>query len=895
VNTRNDLPAGTVTLLFTDVEGSTNLLHALGDHYADILGAHRRILRDAFRGHGGIEVDTQGDAFFYAFPDAVAGVMAAAAAQRALAGHAWPAGHPLRVRMGLHTGEPIRTDDGYVGIDLHQGARLMAAAAGGQAIVSEATARVLAGRGLPGLSLADLGEHRFKDFGLPQRVFQIAGEGLETEFPPLRTLSARFANIPTLAGALIGRDDEIAALVGLLVGEGERLVTLTGPGGTGKTSIALRAGAELLEHMQAGVVFCDLSPVTDPALLAPAIARALGLRETGGVSTLDVVTAFLGEKQLLLILDNLEQLLDGVAIVSRLLDACPRIAVLATSRAPLRLAGEREQPVDPLTVADALELLVILARRATTEFSLEGDRRDQAMALCLRLDNLPLAIELAAARLRLFELPELLARLDTRLALLTGGRRDAPERQQTLRATLDWSYELLGDTERRTLARVAVFAGGFTMEAAEDVCGASFDEIGVLVEQNLVRRQGNRLTLLETIREYGLERLAESGEERVLRDRHAEWFTALSEHASVQLYGPSMVSWLDRLELELDNLRGAIAFLLEAGLGDRALRITSPIVIFWEARRAAEGRRALDATLAHRSGADPALLARGLVAAGHLTFFAGDMSSARAYFEEAVGITRGFGDPTWLALSLARLSWVAMETELPDEQFELASEALTLLDGITEPWARAETLNFVGTAIANGHERSRGVALLEQSRAAYLAMGNEQRAAEVLNNLGWAAMLDGDFDAARDFHLRNLEVARSIRDGFRLTLALGNLGLIAALTGKLDEARPLTFENLTVLRDRGERRNIGEALVVAAACAAHRANGRDAARLAGASEAIYGLGGVLWNDFERRIIDAYVFPAVGPGGESLAGAREEGKSLTVHEAIALALEVLDDG
>ena len=420
-----------MTLLFTDVEGSTSLLRALGDRYVDLLATHRRLLREAFRARGGVEVDAQGDAFFYAFPDAAGGVLAAADAQRALASQEWPEGHELRVRMGLHTGAPIRTDEGYVGIDLHKAARLMAAAAGGQVVVSEATAGSLAARALDDAWLTDLGEHLLKDFGVAQRVYQLAGRGLEADFPPLRTLSARFVNIPPLDGPLVGREQEVAAVVGLLVDERERLVTLTGPGGTGKTSLALRAGAELLERMTHGVVFCDLAPVADHALLPSAIAAALGLRETSGVLTVDVIAAFVGEKQLLMILDNLEQLLGGVAVIAHLIAACPQLAIIATSRSPLRLAAEREQPVDPLTPNDALELLIVRARRADPRFSLDGDLREQAIALCARLDHLPLAIELAATRLRLFPLPELLARLDTRLSLLTSGRRDAPARQRT--------------------------------------------------------------------------------------------------------------------------------------------------------------------------------------------------------------------------------------------------------------------------------------------------------------------------------------------------------------------------------------------------------------------------------------------------------------------------------
>jgi predicted ATPase len=896
VEARIDLPTGTVTLLLTDVAGSTSLLHVLGDGYAAVLATHHALLRDAFRARGGVEVDSEGDAFFFAFPDAAAGLFAAADGQRALAAHAWPGGRGMRVRMGLHTGTPIRTDEGYVGIDLHQAARLMAAAAGGQVVTSAATAALLANVELESLFLIDLGEHLLKDFGVPQRVYQLAGPGLEGQFPPLRTLSSRFANIPTLAGPLIGREDEVALVVGLFDGEGERLVTLTGPGGTGKTSLALRAAAELLDRMADGVVFCDLAPIADSTLLPSGIARALGLRESGGMPTVDVITAFVGQKQLLLILDNLEQLLDGVAVISHLLDACPQLSVLATSRAPLRLAAEREQPVDPLIPADALELLTVRARRADPRFSLEGSLRDQAITLCARLDSLPLAIELAAARLRLFSLPELLNRLDSRLSLLTGGRRDAPARQQTLRATLDWSFGLLDAAEQQTLARTAVFVGGFSAEAAEIVCGATLDEIAGLVEQNLVRSHDGRLTLLETIRDYGLERLAESGEEQAVRGRHADWFVRLSERAGPELSGTDQVAWFDRLELELDNLLAALAFLVESKDANEALRLTSSIWVFWETRRAAEGRRALKTSLENRAGADAHLAAQAMLASGTLLFWDADMQGARPYFEAGARVFRELGDDTWLAPALVRLSWVALETDKNEEALELAGEALDVVERVIEPWARAEVLNYAGCALVmGGGDRRRGRALLEQAHAEYREMGNEQRVGEVLNNLGWVVMHDGEFDLARSYHARNIVTARRTRDGSRLSHALGNLAVIAALTGQLTEARAFVLENLAVQRERGERRNVGEALIVAAAILASSSDHEAAHRLVGAAEAMYQAGGADLNEFERRILDERVFAAMENGGrEALFHARAAGRAMTTYEAIDFALEALSD-
>jgi predicted ATPase len=494
----------------------------------------------------------------------------------------------------------------------------------------------------------------------------------------------------------------------------------------------------------------------------------------------------------------------------------------------------------------------------------------------------------------LFDLPQLLTRLDTRLSLLTSGRRDAPARQRTLRATLDWSYGLLDAGEQQTLARVAIFAGGFSVAAAEVVCDASLDELAALVEQNLIRRHDGRLTLLETIREYGLERLVERGEERDLRRRHANWFVGLAERASAALYGADQVAWLDRLELELENVRAALAFLLDVADVNGALRLTSSLWIFWEARAPVEGRRALQASLEHCAGADRHLVAGAVLATGHLLFFEGDLRRAATYFEDAVRAFRQLGDDAWLAVALARLSWVALDTGRTDELLAVTADALAVLEGVTEPWARAETLNYAGTALAQAGEAARGRALLEQSREMFVAMGNDQRAAEVLNNLGWVAMLDGDFDAARRHHHQNLDVARRIRDGFRLSLALGNLGLVEALAGDLEAARPIVRENLIVLQGRDAGRNIAEALVVAAAILASRGDHEEAGRLLGASEAIYERGGGGWNHLERQVVDAHVLGTL-EAAETKAfdRARVEGRTMTDDEAIAGALAALD--
>ncbi len=494
---RPDLPTGTVTFLFTDVEGSTRLLQQHGTGYADLLAEHRRVLREAFSSHDGVEVDTQGDAFFVAFPRAADAVAAAGEAREAL--HAGL----VRVRMGLHTGEPLKTDEGYVGMDVHRAARIAAAAHGGQIVLSETTRRLLESDA----SIRDLGEHRLKDLVHAERLYQL-GDG---DFPPLRTLDA--TNLPVASSPLVGREREIEELVAML-SNGTRLLTLTGPGGTGKTRLALQVAAELVGTQRDGVFWVPLVGLSDPELLDSEVAQTIGAP--------DDLTGFLRGRQLLLLLDNFEHLLDAAPAVSTVLGAGTGVRLLVTSRAPLRVAGEQEYRLEPLPASDAVTLFVERARAVGRELTPDPT----VDAICRRLDGLPLAVELAAARTKLLAPERLLERLDSALPILTGGARDAPERQRTLRATIEWSYDLLDPASRELFARLSVFSGTFPLEAAEEVCGADLDGLATLVDSSLVKPVGDdRFLMLDTIAEYARERLEDIGAEE-FRSRHAGYFAA---------------------------------------------------------------------------------------------------------------------------------------------------------------------------------------------------------------------------------------------------------------------------------------------------------------------------------------------------------------------------------
>ncbi len=613
-----ELPAGTVTLLFSDIEGSTRLLQRAGDAYAELLAEHRRLLRESFERHDGHVVDADGDAFFVAFASASDAVAAAADAQRALAGHRWPEEHEIRVRMGLHTGEPQAIDGRYVGLDVHHGARVMAVGHGGQVLVSESTRALLD----ESVQLRDLGEHRLKDLSGPQRLYQLQIDGLDAEFPPLNTLANRPTNLPVLANALVGRDRELEEARELLAREDVRLLTLTGAGGTGKTRLALQVAAEQLERFANGVFFVSLAPVRDWELVVPTIAQTLGLREQPYEPLTETVTDYLRSRQTLLLLDNFEQVVAAAATLSGLLASAPGLTVLATSRTPLRLSGEQTYPVPPLDREQAVRLFVERAQAAVPGFELDGNA-DAVTEICERLDGLPLAIELAAPRVRTLPPPALLRRLDQRLGLLTGGARDADERQRTLRATVEWSYELLIDSERTLFSRLGVFIGGSRLDAAEALCDPD-GELGIdlldglesLVDKSLLLQRPDpdgepRFWMLETIREFALERLAADDALEDARERYARYFRGYAEQIDVEARTGDQAALFALLEADNANFRAALDWAQETRAGELMLGLATALARFWIARgHVAEGQTAFDEAFAlTEERPAPALLA----------------------------------------------------------------------------------------------------------------------------------------------------------------------------------------------------------------------------------------------------------------------------------------------
>jgi predicted ATPase/class 3 adenylate cyclase len=657
------LPTGTVTFLFTDIEGSTRLLEELGDGYAGLLEEHRETVRRAIAEHDGVEVDTQGDAFFVAFGSARDAVNAAADVQGTLAPSA------ARVRIGLHTGEATVGPDGYVGIDVHRAARICAAAHGGQILVSQST------RDLVDWPTRDLGEHRLKDLTAPQRLHQLIVDGLPDAFPPPRTLDVAATNLPVEPMPLVGRERELRDAMSLLEREEIRLLTLTGPGGVGKTRLALQLAAELVGEYEDGVFLVDLASIRDPELVVPTIGRTVGLSEAGGRPVAEALAEFLGDKRTLLVIDNVEHVVDSAPALGRLLASCRRLEVVATSREPLRVAAEQEYPVPPLSAAESVELFTDRARAVRPGFEVDGDLA-AIVEICARLDGLPLAIELAASRVKVLPPPKLLERLDQRLSLLTGGARDAPERQQTLRAAIDWSFDLLDPPEQALFTRLSVFAGGCTLEAAETVCAATIDGLASLVDKSLLaEREGSggepRFVMLETVRAYARERLEQGDELDEVRCRHAEYQLALAEEGRT-FHGdrPSREEQSDRLYDELANIRCALEWFAAAGEVESELRLASAAMqALWTRGVGSELQRWVTSALARADDVDGAILAEGLGQAAFGAHMLGDLADGRRYATESLTLARTLGDK-------ARIEWALRVLSFGEEDLEVKQRLL---------------------------------------------------------------------------------------------------------------------------------------------------------------------------------------------------------------------------
>ncbi len=834
-----ELPTGTVTFLFTDIEGSTALLQHLGDQrYAGVLAEHRHILRAAFQAGGGHEIDTQGDAFLIAFGSAQDAVATAATAQRAIAAHPWSEGAPVRVRMGLHTGEPTIAASGYVGLDVHRAARIMSAGYGGQILLSQATRDLIEHDLLEGLMLRDLGEHRLKDLTRPEHIFQIVIPDLPAEFPPLKTLDVISNNLPVQMTTFIGREREIEDIKRSLTRT--RLLTLMGAGGAGKTRLAIQVAADLIEQFPKGVWLVELAPLADPGLVVQAVASTFEVREVAGRSLLDMLVDYLQSKSLLLVLDNCEHLVEACAhLASALLRACPNLKILATSREALGIAGEvtyrvpplsrpdprRVQSLEQLTQFESVRLFVERGVYSQPRFALTSANAKAVAHICHRLDGIPLAIELAAARVKVLTVDQIAARIDDRFRLLTGGSRTGLPHHQTLRAAMDWSYDLLSEEERALLRRLSVFAGGFNLEAVEAICAgdgvevdAVLDLLTNLVDKSLVVAEGLdgeiRYRLLETVRQYSREKLQESGEVAAVRGRHLDWYLGLAERAELELQGPDQVGWLDRLEMEHDNLRTALEWTKTGESGaEVGLQLAGALHRFWAMRGyLSEGREWLEGVLERHKHASRAR-AKAVYGAGDLALDQGDYGRAQALCEESLALYRGLGDKLGMALSLNVLAILTRNRGDHARASTLLEESLTLCRALGYRWALAETLNVLGLTVRRQGDYERAKALFEESLTLWRQTGDKWGLARSLGSLGVVARLQGDYERARTLHGESLVLSRELGHKSELAEVLLNLGTVAQDQGDYARAIALYEECLVLSRELGYKLPVAVSLL----------------------------------------------------------------------------------
>jgi predicted ATPase/class 3 adenylate cyclase len=880
-----NLPSGTVTFLFTDIEGSTKRWEAQPQEMSQALSRHDAILRSTIESAGGYIFKTVGDAFCAAFATPHDALAAALSAQQALFTEQWSAATggtgaigPISVRMALHLGVTEERDGDYFGQPVNRIARLLSAGHGGQVLLSDPTHDLVRDDLPAGVELRDLGDHRLKDLTRPEHVFQLVAPGLPSEFPPLRTLDNRPNNLPRQQTMLVGREHETEVVCDVLRRQGATLVTLTGPAGTGKTRLALQVAADMLEEFPDGCWFVGLAALTptDHSLVGPTIARELrdlGVSERPGEPLEETLKTVLREKEMLLVLDNFEQVIDAAPLVSTLLKAAPRLKVLVTSRVALRVYGEKEYAVPPLRLPDtrlghmpdlagltqyeAVRLFIERAQDVKPDFQVTNDNAPAVAEICARLDGLPLAIELAAARVKMLPPHSLLSRLGSRtsstsgrLKTLTGGARDLPARQQTLRNTIEWSYDLLDGGQRQLFHRMAVFQGGRTLAAVETVCNYDgnlevevFEGVESLLSSSLLQqREGSdgepRFWMLETIHEYAREKLEESGDEEALRRDHALYFMALVEEAEPHLMGRNQAEWLNRLEDEHDNIRAALRWAAEEGRTkpeamEVGLRIAGAIWRFWQRRGYySEGREQVQGLLllsaaGDAGGADSAenedavgsnkrnkskWRAKALIAASVLAHMQADYSTARSMGEQSLAIARELGDKSNMALALNIIAnTVGAQGDMPARR-SLYEQSLALRREVGDKRGVAILLSSLGGMAADVGDYLAARPLYEQSLAILRELGDRSSVAGSLVELGVLAYRERDYTTARTLLEDNLTGLRELGDKSNTAYTLTWLAFVTWKEGDYSTARALLEESVTIQSELGDKYHIALSL-----------------------------------------------------------------------------------
>jgi len=843
------LPTGTLTFLFTDLEGSTHLLQRLGDRYPSLLATHYELIRAAVHQSGGVEVGTLGDALFVVFEQASDAVTAAVSAQRALGAYEWPQDCDVRVRMGLHTGEAQVVDGDYIGVAVNIAARICSAAHGAQVLVSEVTRVIAEPEVADETTFLALGRHRLKDLDEPVVLNQVVHPGLENDFPRLR-LDAVPGNLPKQVTSFVGRDAELREAAGQIA-NGRRLVTFSGSGGSGKTRLALQVAAEVVDRFPDGAWLVELASVSDEAQLPHVLTTTLGVREESGRHLESTLAEALASKRLLLVLDNGEHVLTGTAeLTDLLLQACRGVQVMATSQEALGLPGEVVFRVPPMAPAEGVELFADRARLRNRAFVLSDENRHTVADICRRLDGIPLAIELAAARVNVLTPAQILDRLGDQFRLLTGGDRTAVPRQQTLRAAVDWSHELLSKDERTLLRRLAVFSGGWTLEASEAVAaGDGLDALDVLdlldhlVARNLVvveeQDGAARYRLLGSIRQYAQEKLVDAGEVVEYRRRHLEFYAELVRRGESELIGPDQAAWLARLALEYDNVRAALDWAGSGAAGSGLLlEMAGCLWLFWLVRGPwREGRAWIARGLEIDGDAAPAVRARALAAAGGLAIEQGDLDAAQPFLEESLALWQQLGSTA----------------------------------------GAAHAVNFLGTLAMARFEYDASRALLRDALEMRRALNDDRGVAVSLRNLGLLAALQRDLQTARTLYEEALPLARRLGDKRVSATITQALALVVFEDGDLDGARNLAEEGLRIDKELGNRQGIAEHLTVLAGVARAEGDGEAAAEMF--TKAL-----TIWKGLAARDAEARAYTTLG----DMAHARHDYEMARTYLTAALA-------
>ena len=836
------LPSGTITLLFTDIEGSTQLWEHSPDAMNLALARHDVLLKQAIEDQGGYVFKTVGDAFCAAFSDPADALEAILTAQRSLAAEPWPAEiGAIRVRAALHTGVAEERDGDYFGPPVNRVARLLSAGHGGQTLITMATQSLVQDHLPPQATLVDLGSHRLKDLFRPEQIFQVNAPDLPAEFAPLKTLDTQLTNLPAQSTLFIGREREVTDVKDLLLRDDVRLVTLTGPGGTGKTRLSLHVAGELLDQFRDGVYFVPLAETTDHNLVVSKIALALDVREGSTQPLINSLLDYLRDQSMLLVLDNFEQLVGVSSIGADLLAGAPRLKLLISSQIVLRIRGEHEYPVLPLTVPDVsdhfdleelqhndcVKLFMQLTQSVNPKFVLTPENAPSIAEICQRLDGLPLALELAAARTQLLTPQAMVARLTDRMALLTGGARDLPTRQQTLRGALDWSHSLLEDNEKLLFARLGIFVGGFSLEAAEAICNTdgAVDVLGgieTLLSNSLIRQEEGeydlvRFRMLETIREYAVEELMKLPEMAAIKRAHGLYYvTKVAVEISFKLFTSEAVMWLHWLENEHDNIRAALGWAQTASEADDLM---APLLFtlswFWYRRGyLLEGRAWADAFLETEGAAEGSLRRAAILIGGQLiTLWQGEAKTSLTRGLEALAVLQRLEDDQFMPYGLLSVGIVHVNMGNDAQAVPMLEQASQLFKAAKNDPFYAISLVHLGNASLGFGKPEEAREWLDRAYPVALEAGDEWIISFALNNMGEVARVMGDYSKAREYYEQSEALLREVGDPGDLARLVHTLGYVAQHEGDLVKARMQFTESLAMFRKFGNKRGLAECLM----------------------------------------------------------------------------------